>query len=408
MFFGRKEPEGVAPEGLEKLLTELFERKIGQFEPRARSILENVEDARKEFIQACDTLESLDVEPYTEDLYFASVSSIKNQKILYTKSIRRIANDMRLETTSGRTSYERYGLALREVEDAINEMLKTNASFKTVLYCYSNHFGAFKRAFSGIERCRDDLRHEIANRTNEAAEYAKVREEISRFDMGKEELKTLEQSIAALEWSLNEKNGKELEDEEGMLLRNLEEKRREFSEMATNATRLSEKVSLLTAPLERPARKQDHLSLKRVMLSSFINDPINKINNEAQYGEFVSLLKEMKENVEKGEIDTKNKEGTLNSISMLLNSDIYSTIDSFNSLQVRKAVVNEEVKILGRTLNELKKGKDSTEKAGKDIILMREEAETTRKSIGAGKASIERMFFEYYRKQITVIASNQS
>jgi hypothetical protein len=143
-----------------------------------------------------------------------------------------------------------------------------------------------------------------------------------------------------------------------------------------------------------------------VTLSSFIYDPVNKINSEAQYGEFVGLLNEMRENVEKGEIDTKNKEGTLNTISMLLNSDIYSTINSFNLLQERKIAVDEEVKILERTLNELKKGKDSTEKAGKDIILMREEAETILKSINSGKASIERMFSEYYRKQITIVASN--
>lgn len=403
MFFGKREPEGVAPDGLENLLTNLFEKKIGQFEPKAHGILENMKEARKEFIAACDELETLDAEPYTEDLYFASVSSIKNQKILYTKSIRRIANDMRLETAGGLTSYERYGLTLGGVEDAITEMLKTNASFKTVLYSYSNHFGSFKKAFSGIEKCRDELRREISNKANEAAEYAKIREEISRFNSGREELTTLEQSISALESSLNRRNGAGLEDERGKILKNLEEKRREFSDMTVDATRLSEKISLLTAPLERSARKQDHLSLKKAMLSSFIYDPINKINGEAQYGEFVSLLNEMKENVEKGEIDTKNKEGTLKSISMLLNSDIYSTINSFNSLQERKGVVGEEVKILERTLNELKKGRDSAEKTEKDITLMKEEAEVARKSIISGKSSIERMFSEYYRRQITVI-----
>lgn len=407
MFFGRSEPEKVSPEGLEELLSALFEKKIGQFEPRARRILENMGYAREEFIKACDGLEKLEAEPYTEDLYFASVSSIKGQKVLYTKAIRRIASEMKLDAGEGATSYARYQSALASIENAIGEMLKTNASFRTVVYSYSNHFAPFKRAFAGIERNRDELRRELGSRSREAGEYAELKEEIYKFITGIEELKTLVQSIAFLEGSAGRKGEAGAEDEEGSLLKNLEAKRKEFSEIAADAARLSEKISLLTAPLERPARKQDHLSLNnKVALSSFIYDPINKINGESQYGEFVSLLGEMKENIEKGAIDTKNREGVLESVSALLNSDIYSTIKSFNSLQEKKAVVGEEIRMLERTDNELKKGRDSAEKLARDINSMREEAEAVRKTIGLGKASIEKLFLEYYRKHVTILRAD--
>lgn len=401
MFFGKSRPEEVRLDGLDSLLSQLFERKMRQFEPKAREAVRKVEDGRKVFIEACDRLEQLDAQPYTEDLYFASASSIKNQKALYSKTIRKIITELRLEG-EGINAYELYRSTLSRIDAAINEMLKTNAGFKTVLYSYSNHFGAFKRAFSGIERSRDELRREIELRSGEAREYYEVREEIAKLRATLDEIKVFRESVELLDRNLSETERKESESAEEKILGELDGKKKELSDAEIQASRLSERISILTVPLERPSRKQDHLSLKRIHLSDFIMDPVNKIKNQEAYSEFITLLNEMKENIENGKIDAKNKEGTLSSISSLIDFDIYTAITSLNSLREKRSGILEEVRTLEKVINDIRKGKEGVDKSMKDIASIKEREKAAEKSVVLIKASIEKMFSDYYRKPILV------
>ncbi len=75
------------------------------------------------------------------------------------------------------------------------------------------------------------------------------------------------------------------------------------------------RISLLTTPLERQARKMDHISLGKRRLYPMMADPVGEMKSEAEYQEFKALVKKLKEDVEKESVDAKNRVGTLESIS---------------------------------------------------------------------------------------------
>ena len=403
MLFGRSEPEKVRLDELDALAARLFEKRLGSFGARSEGTIRSMARAAEEFADACERLGELNAEPYMEDLYFASASSIKGQKALYAKAIKRIISEMNLEIGEGANAYEKSKAALMRVDSATNEMLKTNAGFKTVLYSYSNHMGAFKRAFSAIERLREELHREIESRSGEAREYEEVMREAEKLRLTLEEIRIFRESMDALGRSLGGADRKGAEAIEERILKDLAEKKGELAEANAQASRLSERISLMTAPLERPSRKQDHLSLKKIHISEFISDPINRIRGEEDYSEFSSLLKEMRENVESGKIDTKNREGTLSAINALMDFDIRNAIDSLRSLRERGMAVSDEIRTIERTIGEIKKGREGLERSMKDISLTRERAEAAERSVDSIKASIEKMFSEYYRKPISIL-----
>lgn len=403
MFFGKREPKKVSQDMLDGLLAESFERKIGQLAPKAERIARELERSRLEFIEACERLEELQAEPYTEDLYFANVASIKSQKVAYSRVIKRIADEMDLSAGAGETSYERYRKVLANVDHATAEMLKANASFRTVMYSYSNHMGAFKRSFAGMERSREELRREINARSREADEYTKAKEGIANLRLHSRELETLRESVDALKDDLGNAGKKELESDEKRIQKDLEGKVAELRGIESQVSRTAERISLFTAPLGRTARKQDHLSLKKVRLSSFIEDPIGRIDSDEEYAEFISSVREMRENVEKGLIDSKNKESLLDSISLLLESDLYNVIKSLKDTKARKAAVEDEIRTLERTLNDLRKGRDGIERAAKDVTAMEEREEAEERAIGSAKALVEGLFLEHYRRPISIV-----
>lgn len=403
MFFGKKEPDKIGLDELEALLDSLFEKKLGNFSSRANALTNELHRAGIEFGNACNELELLNAEPYTDDLYFANVGAIKGQKSLYTKSLKRIIDGLYLEPDENQNSYDRYKLVLSDLDSTTNDILKTNANFKMVLHCYSNYLGSFKRAFSTIERFRETLRHEINSRSAEATEYRGLKERISRLGMYGEEIAALEQDIIALKDSLNRKDRNAIEEDEKRLLESLVAKKAELSQVNEEISRFSERISLLTIPLERPSKKQDHLSLGKKQLHHFIADPINNISSETDYEDFIKMVKELKENVEKGKIDTKNNDGVLNCISVLLNSDIYNNIQSLRSLRQKRLEAEEGFKTTERVLDEIKKGKGAEQDVANEIGTMEKRIEDIRESISATKIEVETMFSNSYRKPIFIV-----
>jgi len=402
MFFGRNELENIKFDALDKLLISLFEKKLGQLDAKTRAIIKELNQARLEFVDACNKFEKLDVEPYTEDIRFANVNFIKGQKELYATALLRIISKMSLEADDA-VYYNRYRLVLSNVDETTNEILKANAHFKLVMYCYSSYIGNFKRSFSAIGRFREALRHELDSKSKEALEYAKLKEQITRLNLQVEELETLNHNINALKEVLNSKDKGMAGKDEEELSESLSIKKTELSKLNDELSKLSERISVLTIPLERPSKKLDHLSPRKKPLYYFIANPVKHISNETEYNEFVVLVNELKEAVDKRTIEIKNRAGTISLIYALLNSDLYNIINTFKLLQQKRSEVGDEIKSLEIIFEGIKKGKDTSNEIIRDMATTEERVKEITKLITSTKSTIETMFSSYYRKSISII-----
>lgn len=403
MFFGRREPEKVSVDKLGQLLDLQFEKKLDQLESKARTITENLNRVMLRFSDACDRFEALDAEPYTEDLYFANMSSIKKQKSQYAKGLGHILSRTSFEAGEVTNSYKRYGRVLSELEGMIKRILEANANFKTVLYCYSNNLGEFKSLFSEIERLAKALRGELDNRSKDFSEYSAVGEHVSKLNYYSEELGSLSKSIETFRKDAKPGNESALDKGKPDILKGLSDKRDELTRLNKERASLHNEINSLTLPLERVSKKLDHLSASKKQLHTFVENPINTINNESEYNEFRALVQALNEKMHTGAIDVKNSDKVSKTASMLLNSDIYSMITSFKSYQQKVLEISREIETLERNLNELNKGRTASERYAQEIDGMERKASEIEKSRKAEKSTIETLFLDRYGILISII-----
>ncbi len=82
----------------------------------------------------------------------------------------------------------------------------------------------------------------------------------------------------------------------------------------------------LILPLERISKKFDHLSVRKTTLSEFIADSTSRINNEGDYQEFKQLLSELRKSINEDKVEAKNNTRINESISELIDSNLYGDI----------------------------------------------------------------------------------
>ena len=184
----------------------------------------------------------------------------------------------------------------------------------------------------------------------------------------------------------------------------IEMRRSRLSETNRKISDLSDRISLLTLPLGRASRKLDHKSVRKRHLGEFLSDPISSISSESDYNEFRSMLQELKESVEKGVVEVKNRDELLGAVSIALDSDIYSMINGLASARQERSIIESEIAALEATLSDLHKSKLSSEKLQKDLSLAGEKMKSSMGLRDSEKIEIERLFLAYYKKPIEIIA----
>ena len=403
MFFGRRETaEKLPPDSLEGLLESLFNKRMMPLEARASATVNELRSAQGHFYSACTEFEKLDAAPYTEDLWMPNINSIKSQKSQYAAALKEIANSLDLDADESLNIYSRYILILSNVEGMTNNALRTNAKYKQAFYCYSSHLGNFKRASAQIERLTATLRNEIDRRSAEFEQYSNLKESIMNLKLKGEELAALSGSIAALKSNLKSSDGAGLDKVESETRDKLSAKSSELSALGGEISRLASRINLLTAPLERPSKKLDHLTIRKKSLHAFVADPVGTLKNEAEYRDFIELVQELKKNVDSGAIDTKNRQELQNSIAALLNSEIYQMISSLKTTEHKKADMTAEQRELERVLEGIISGRDSATSALHQIEKMEKDYADISMSRDSLKAKIEKEFSANYGKPISI------
>ena len=401
MFFGKEKEEKLGIDESEEYLARMFDERTSSVEELGRLCAARILKARNDFAEHSSAFEELDSEPYTEDLYISNPNSIKGQKVLYARSVRHTAEKMNLDWSDEKTAYERSVALLGRADSAINEILKTNAAFRTVLYSYSNYMVEMKKDFAVMEHTVGELRKGIGRKDAEFAHFREIREEITKLKEVELERKTLDDMLKAAGSGPSEGKNKEMELRKE-LLKNLEAKNAEIEEADAHISALSERISLLSAPLEKLARKHDHLSMDKMKLGDFLEDPKSTIRSRNDYAVFGAMLGKMRENIEKERVAVKNKESVLDSIDELWKSDIYELVESEKNLMAGKLGLEAEVRIIKESVGKVDKRishMDDEDAEMEDIKTRTEEL------IGFSdklKKSIERMFLEYYKKKISI------
>ncbi|MDE1768321.1 MAG: hypothetical protein KGH69_04870 [Candidatus Micrarchaeota archaeon] len=402
MFFGKKETESIALEDLEELLESLFERKLGSLGSRAAAIASELAGSKSGFSDECDMLERLEAEPYVEELWSPNIGSIKGQKAIYARTLRQINDRLSLEADEALNTYDRYRAMLQDIGQAKESMLKANADFKLILYCYSKHLNGFKRRFSSMERLESSLRKELDSRSREASEYSETKEAISKLRLMTEELQVLNEGISAVSSSLEGKDSEANPDVHERISKELSGKQEELSAVKTDISRIRSRMDELTLPLERPSKKLDHLSARRRKLHDFIADPLGSIASDEDYDEFRAMLTELKESLDKGTVDVKNRGTALNAIEELSNMDIREKAASLRQSMERKTALEEEIRILTQALADTQDEMKAKERSSRDREGMRQKENETMHSREEAKRKVERLFETYYRKRISI------
>jgi DNA repair exonuclease SbcCD ATPase subunit len=402
LFGGRGRPENVKLQELGSLLDPLFKKKLGQFVPLTVSTIGDLERAKRQFIVACDEFEKSDPEPYTEDLYTVNINFIKAQKNLYAQTLRRLASSLVVKPEGAVNIYESYMLIASNLESVMNGMLKANATFKQVVHCYSNSLGNFKKAFSNIERLTATIRNELEKESGEFSRYKEVKELASRLNQNIMELESLKNNVETLKKILETGSGA-TEANSLDISKSLESKRSELSGVTSEILRTHVRMESLISPLGRAAKKFDHISLSKRKLHPFIENPLNSIENDVSCNEFRSLVNALKEAVDGGSIDVKNKAEVSRAISNVLGTDLLSISGSLKSLEQRRRDIEGEIGVLERSLNALKDSSASRERQRREMERMEEKAREVGNDRDSAKSKIEKLFSDYYGKLIFLV-----
>ncbi len=395
---GRKEQVGVGE--LDAYAARCFEDKIRSFSDRCKSGKDGIDNALHMFEDACRSFERYARKPEIDREYYYSrvdPTLIETQKASYVKALIGILS-ARLKTERG-NSYETYGDVAREAKEIREKILRTNNTFKGVFMAYSKGLGDFKNALAELDRSISKLDYELEREKESYSEYRRL------FESSAE----LSRLIALLEDADAEKRlleGANLHGAEHNPNASVEDTVKkldsELKSVSEKIGRLDSKISGVFLPLERPARKYDHIIGRKGRLGDAVSDPTNAIRGADDFARLKTELLSMADAIKKGEIELKNSSGVLEEIGRASDPELLREIEMIWKLREEA----EEIKIgLRRAEAELEReNAKRMEAAAKNerIAALSNEMDSLSKEIEVLKESIENSYEKYYKKRISI------
>ena len=176
-----------------------------------------------------------------------------------------------------------------------------------------------------------------------------------------------------------------------------------LSEISRESSVLHQRIMRLTAPLERPSKKFDHIAQNKKGLNQFIKDPIGSLNSESDYGILMSLINEMADKLGvRGYRDKGCRQGEgIGSRAgkcghLWHGRRVQATAaEGLSHARGNKIARKQSCKVQG--------GNEQFERASESKESMRRRAAEIGAKLEATKAEIERLFLAYYGKRISII-----
>ncbi len=395
MFWKPKEPESVDPAALEALAKRVFDSRLGWLESRGSRITKELSSAERTFMHACDSLDMVTAEPVTENLFRVKPESIRLQKSGYVTALRSAFVHPAYGDT---TIHGRYSAELSALESSINKVLTTNAQFKFVLVGYASHIGQLKESFSRIEQLRNELKRELERADSELAIYNGIMPTIERLAALAEEEKQITAQMSGVASGREES----VAEREAGLKAAIKEKQSERDKVSAEASAAKSSVELVLSPLERAARKYDHLVAQKTRLSEFIERPLELITDGPGYAEFRGKLNDLKGWINAGKVDVRDARDTASRIESILGQDLRAQAIAAKGLSAKKAVIDEELISLHQTMESVSAiGKKHRDKEAA-LSRMDEQLKSIAQQRPAIRSQIEQRFLSDYKMRIRI------
>ena len=377
-------------------LNALFNTKLASLETKESRLVNALRSTKERFCDACDIFHALDAEPDTEDIWNPNINTIKSQKRVYAMTLRKVVEGMQLEADAAPNIYEKYASILKNARSTNTEMLKTNARYRNVIHCYSNHLRNFKKCAAELEGLTGAMERELANRSKELGEYNEIKGHIAVLSAHETNLQMFEDRNNLLKYE------RPVGMKEHEIEIELKVKKAEQESIGAQALALYMRMRELVTPLERASKKFDHVSAGKKSLYRYMSDPVAAIADRTEYAEFAEMVKRLRESIGTGKIDVKNKEAAETSANYLLDSDMYDMIEAYRAMKSAKSALDKEAARLETELKYMMSSKASAERAAQDAGRLQENMKETEHSIEATKATVERLVASYYGKSLSI------
>jgi chromosome segregation ATPase len=396
MLFGRKKeepPERVPVGELVPLLNGLFNSSLPDFTARSERILAKISDDWKLFSRACESFSADRTQPDLEDLPHVTESNVVLLKGNYVKALDEI-------TAKGRagldcpTSYEAYKARLDDNAYRINQVLQVNHRFRPVIIAYAKGLDRFKRAFSELERHIGELRTVIEGHSGQFNAY---RENARQID----ELRMYIDSAGELKGALESKPGGGSKADATADIEGLAEANRgRLLKTEARITDLNGRIAGFLNPLERAAKKYDHVKQQREKLCDYLANP-DLIR--AQYQRFAGMLDSLSEAVGDGSLQLKNPGELRDRIAELKQAGIDTMIGELDSLEKERRAFDGIARDYDMRLGEQKSLRGEADAAKRRLENAAQQLAETESKKRELKGSLESLFLRAYGKRIEII-----
>ncbi|MEM0154619.1 MAG: hypothetical protein QW814_02175 [Methanothrix sp.] len=403
MSFFSKEPKQVdlALDSCESYLKERFEAISSPVINKCSPILSRLASALDDFSASIEKFSRIEKDPDEEFAGRMSISFIKTQKPKYIESLNNSISSLNeaLQSIKYDTKYEDIRGVQVTYADFISRLLSINANFKGVVMGYSEEMKLFKKPFQLLEKNLKDLDYELNKFEQGFRSYIALKDEIGKAVSLKNELHIYAEEP---DKPMSDSNSESLEAEKSEIEGKLNTVKGSILNLENKYNSIRSEIELVLKPLERAARKYDHLSSKKTSLANIISSPISSIGSELSYDSFIMMLKEMGAKISDKSIKIDNATQVLDQINDALNAGIDSAIAEAKSLAEQKAELISQEKDYENRLYETRKKAINIESAHRSRVAASEHRVEISMRIENAKATIEKMFMQYYNSKVHI------
>jgi hypothetical protein len=399
MFFGDNQSREVGIDLLEEEIGKLFDKKLEKFTARASKISARVEDAKREFVLACNEFEKVSDEPDLEFKRWLNANFIKGQKQAYAAALKEVFSTT--DKPSGQVSYSRYSAELAALNSVINEMLSINGRNRDIIHAYSKHLGHFKYLQATLENLAASLRTELERASGEFNEYNDVVAGIAKIRASCDEIDSLKNRLESVD--AVKPGSVDAKAEIGGLEARASAKRTELAKLEMDIDEISSRIASLILPLEKAARVYDHSAMKKVKLFEMVENPVHTLASEEGFGEFSRMIEGLKDSIEKNRIELKKPGETLSLISRIRGANIYEELSRLALLNREAKVIEGEIRLFEKDIEGIKSKAWESESTIRKISDMNDAIKRLEGEKREGKAALEQLITKYYKKKIVVM-----
>jgi hypothetical protein len=401
IFGGKDKVREVHFSELADMLNSDFESRMAGFSERCRQAVSKIDRSQRMFLEACSGFERINVKPDIDrEYYYSKVdpSLIESQKANYIKALRGIVGSG--SPALARNTYESNTAVLGAAKAQRDKVLKTNGTFRGVFMAYAKHLERFKEASLELDRAISKLEYELEREKDSYEEYKRMIDSAFRLsDLVRmlEEAKMEERGIDKHE---RDDTAETAAKEEARKIRD------ELSHLSESIEGPTTEILALFLPLERPARKYDHVTGKKNKLSDAIERPIDTVSGVESYQRLREDLLSMDEAIRKGEIELKNKDDVLGNIAKICDPGLVEKVLKTKKMEnertrMEQRLLSAEAELDKETAKSMENAVEIERKKG-----LQQEIRSVSEEIATISSAIENAYGKSYKRRIKILTDH--